>query len=206
MGMLATVMNALALQQGLKKVGVEARVQSAIPISPVSEPYVRLRALKHLNIGRASPALIDHLSVDYYGVATPISQVANINVQDARTLAVQPWEKNMVPVVEKAIISANLGLNPVTTGDLIRIPMPPLTEDRRKEMVKVAASEGENGKVAIRNIRRDANSDFKDLLKEKDISEDDDKRAHDRVQELTDKYVAEVDKIVAEKEAEILTV
>lgn len=159
-----------------------------------------------IRTGRASPALIDHLNVDYYGVDTPISQVANINVQDARTLAVQPWEKNMVPVVEKAIISANLGLNPVTTGDLIRIPMPPLTEERRKEMVKVAAAEGENGKVAIRNIRRDANGDFKDLLKEKEISEDDDKRAHDRVQDLTDKYVAEVDKIVAEKEAEILTV
>ena len=159
-----------------------------------------------IRTGRASPALIDQLSVDYYGVATPINQVANINVQDARTLAVQPWEKNMVPVVEKAIISANLGLNPVTTGDLIRIPMPPLTEERRKEMVKVAAAEGENGKVAIRNIRRDANSDFKDLLKEKEISEDDDKRAHDRVQDLTDKYVAEIDKIVAEKEAEILTV
>ncbi len=159
-----------------------------------------------IRTGRASPALVDHLSVDYYGVDTPISQVANITVQDARTLAVQPWEKNMVPVVEKAIISANLGLNPVTTGDLIRIPMPPLTEERRREMVKVASSEGENGKVAIRNIRRDANGDFKSLLKDKDISEDDDKRAHDRVQELTDKYVTEIDKIVSEKEAEILTV
>ncbi|MBX2849861.1 MAG: ribosome recycling factor [Acidiferrobacterales bacterium] len=159
-----------------------------------------------IRTGRASPSLIDHLSVDYYGVDTPISQVANINVQDARTLAVQPWEKNMVPVVEKAIISANLGLNPVTAGDLIRIPMPPLTEERRKEMVKVAAAEGENGKIAIRNIRRDANSDFKDLLKDKEISQDDDKRAHDLVQELTDRYVAEVDKIVADKESEILTV
>jgi len=159
-----------------------------------------------IRTGRASPALVDHLMVDYYGVETPISQVANINVQDARTLAVQPWEKNMVPVVEKAIMSANLGLNPVTTGDLIRIPMPPLTEERRKEMVKVAASEGESGKVAIRNIRRDANSDFKSLLKDKDISEDDDKTAHAQVQILTDKYVAEVDKIVSEKEAEILTV
>jgi len=159
-----------------------------------------------IRTGRASPALVDHLMVDYYGVDTPISQVANINVQDARTLAVQPWEKNMVPVVEKAIMSANLGLNPVTTGDLIRIPMPPLTEERRKEMVKVAAAEGESGKVAIRNIRRDANGDFKALLKDKDISEDDDKAAHDNVQVLTDKYVTEVDKIVSEKEAEILTV
>jgi len=159
-----------------------------------------------IRTGRASPSLVDHLTVDYYGVETPLNQVANITVQDARTLAVQPWEKNMVPVVEKAILSANLGLNPVTAGDLIRIPMPPLTEERRREMVKVASAEGENGKIAIRNIRRDANGDFKSLLKDKDISEDDDKRAHDRVQELTDKYVSEVDKIVSEKEAEILTV
>jgi len=159
-----------------------------------------------IRTGRASPALIDHLSVDYYGVATPISQVANISVQDARTLAVQPWEKNMVPVVERAIMEANLGLNPVTAGDLIRIPMPPLTEERRKEMVKVAAAEGESGKVAIRNIRRDANSDFKTLLKDKEISEDQEKDAEGSIQGLTDKYVAQVDDVVKEKEAEILTV
>ncbi|MBT8115740.1 MAG: ribosome recycling factor [Arenicella sp.] len=159
-----------------------------------------------IRTGRASPALIDHLTVDYYGTATPINQVANISVQDARTLAVQPWEKNMVPVIEKAILEANLGVNPVTTGDLIRIPMPALTEERRREMVKVAAAEGESGKVAIRNIRRDANNDFKSLLKEKEISEDEDKRAHDRIQQITDKYVEDVDHIVAEKEAEILQV
>lgn len=159
-----------------------------------------------IRTGRASPALIDHLSVDYYGTATPINQVANVSVQDARTLAVQPWEKNMVPVVERAIMEANLGFNPVTAGDLIRIPMPALTEERRVEMVKVAASEGESGKVAIRNIRRDANSDFKALLKEKEISEDDEKRAEASVQGLTDKYVAMVDEIVKEKEAEIMKV
>ena len=159
-----------------------------------------------IRTGRASPALIDHLSVDYYGVATPINQVANISVQDARTLAVQPWEKNMVPVVERAIMEANLGLNPVTAGDLIRIPMPPLTEERRKEMVKVASAEGESGKVAIRNIRRDANTDFKTLLKEKEISEDEEKQAEGEIQKLTDKYVAQVDEVVKEKEAEILTV
>ncbi len=159
-----------------------------------------------IRTGRASPALIDHLTVDYYGTATPINQVANISVQDARTLGVQPWEKNMVPVIEKAILEANLGVNPVTTGDLIRIPMPALTEERRREMVKVAAAEGESGKVAIRNIRRDANNDFKSLLKEKEISEDEDKRAHDRIQQITDKYVEDVDHIVAEKEAEILQV
>lgn len=159
-----------------------------------------------IRTGRASPALIDHLTVDYYGTATPINQVANISVQDARTLAVQPWEKNMVPVVEKAILEANLGLNPVTAGDLIRIPMPALTEERRKEMVKVAAAEGESGKVAVRNIRRDANSDFKSLVSDKEITEDDERRAQDQVQQLTDKYVAEIDAVVAEKEAEILTV
>lgn len=159
-----------------------------------------------IRTGRASSALIDHLTVDYYGTSTPLNQVANVSVQDARTLAVQPWEKNMVPVVEKAIMEANLGLNPVTAGDLIRIPMPALTEERRKEMVKVAAAEGESGKVAIRNIRRDANNDFKTLLKDKEISEDDDKRAHDLVQKLTDKYVEAVDRIVAEKEVEILQV
>ncbi len=162
--------------------------------------------LAKIRTGRASPALIDHLSVDYYGNATPINQVANISVQDARTLAVQPWEKNMVPVVERAILEANLGLNPVTAGDVIRIPMPPLTEERRKELVKVASGEGENGKIAVRNIRRDANNDLKNLQKEKEISEDEEKGGNDRVQKLTDTYVAQVDEIVKEKEAEILTV
>lgn len=159
-----------------------------------------------IRTGRASPALIDHLTVDYYGTATPINQVANITVQDARTLGVQPWEKNMVSVVERAIMEANLGFNPVTAGDLIRIPMPPLTEERRKEMVKIASGEGENGKVSIRNIRRDANSDFKSLLKDKEIGEDEEKQAEEQVQKLTDKYVAQIDDIVKDKEAEILTV
>ena len=159
-----------------------------------------------IRTGRASPTLINHLNVDYYGTATPIAQVANISVQDARTLAVQPWEKAMVPVVERAIMEANLGLNPMTAGDLIRIPLPPLTEERRKEMVKFAANEGENGMIAVRNIRREANSDFKSLLKDKEISEDEDKQAHDSVQKLTDQYVAQIDEVVKEKEAEILTV
>ena len=162
--------------------------------------------LAKIRTGRASAALIDHLTVDYYGVSTPLNQVANIAVQDARTLSVQPWEKQMVPLVEKAIMQANLGLNPVTTGDLIRIPMPPLTEERRKEMVKLASADGESGKIAVRNIRRDANNDFKSLLNDKDISEDEDRAAHDSVQQLTDKYIAEVDSIVSDKEAEILKV
>ncbi len=176
----------------------EQRMQKSIESMRVDMAKIRT--------GRASPAIIDHIMVDYYGSPTPINQVANITVQDARTLGVQPWEKPMVPVVEKAIMEANLGLNPMTAGELIRIPLPPLTEERRKEMVKVAAAEGESGKVAVRNIRRDANNDFKSLVKEKEISEDDDKRAQDLVQKLTDKYVAQIDEIVKEKEAEILTV
>ncbi len=159
-----------------------------------------------IRTGRASPAVIDHIMVDYYGTQTLLNQVANITVQDARTLALQPWEKQMIPVVEKAIMEANLGLNPMTAGNLIRIPMPALTEERRKEMVKVAAAEGESGKIAVRNIRRDANSDFKALLSDKDITEDDDRNAQDRIQKMTDRYVAEIDTVVADKEVEILKV
>ncbi len=162
--------------------------------------------LAKVRTGRASPALVQHLSVDYYGTQTPISQVSNITVQDARTLGIQPWEKQMVPLIEKAILESDLGLNPVTAGEIIRIPLPPLTEDRRKEMAKMVSAEGEGGKVAIRNIRRDANTNFKELLKEKDITEDDDKVAHDRVQKLTDTYIVKVDEVVAEKEKEIMTV
>ncbi|MGH1427132.1 MAG: ribosome recycling factor [Arenicella sp.] len=162
--------------------------------------------LAKVRTGRASPALIQHLTVDYYGTQTPISQVANVTVQDARTLGIQPWEKPMVPLIEKAIMESDLGLNPVTAGEIIRIPLPPLTEERRKEMAKIVASEGEGGKVAIRNIRRDANSSVKDLLKEKEITEDDDKVAHDRIQKLTDSYIVVVDEVIADKEKEIMTV
>ena len=162
--------------------------------------------LAKVRTGRASPALIQHLTVDYYGTQTPISQVANVTVQDARTLGIQPWEKPMVPLIEKAIMESDLGLNPVTAGEIIRIPLPPLTEERRKEMAKIVAAEGENGKVAIRNIRRDANSSVKDLLKEKEITEDDDKVTHDRIQKLTDSYIIVVDEVVADKEKEIMTV
>ena len=162
--------------------------------------------LAKVRTGRASPALIQHLTVDYYGTQTPISQVANVTVQDARTLGIQPWEKPMVPLIEKAIMESDLGLNPVTAGEIIRIPLPPLTEERRKEMAKMVGAEGEGGKVAIRNIRRDANSTVKDLLKEKEISEDDDKAAHDRIQKVTDEYIVKVDAVIAEKEQEIMTV
>jgi ribosome recycling factor len=150
--------------------------------------------------------MLDHIQVDYYGTPTQIAQVANVTLLDARTLGVQPWEKKMLAVVEKAIRESDLGLNPSTQGDLIRVPTPPLTEERRKEMVKLVKSEAEDGKIAIRNIRRDANEVLKKLLKDKTISEDDERRAQDDVQKLTDKFVAEVDKLVAEKEKEILTV
>jgi len=162
--------------------------------------------LTKIRTGRAHPSLLDQISVDYYGTETPINQVANVTVEDSRTLAVAPWEKQMVAVVEKAIINSGLGLNPATAGNLIRIPMPPLTEERRRELVKVVKGEGEGAKVAIRNIRRDANSDFKDLLKEKEISEDACRESEDTVQKLTDKFVANVDEVIAVKEKELMEI
>ena len=156
--------------------------------------------------GRAHTGLLDHIQVDYYGAMVPLAQVAQVGLGDARTITVQPWEKKMVPVVEKAIRDSDLGLNPATSGDIVRVPMPLLTEQRRKELVKVVKHEGENAKVAIRNLRRDANHHVKELLKTKTISEDDDRRAEDAVQKLTDRYVSEIDKLVAEKEKEVLTV
>ena len=159
-----------------------------------------------IRTGRANTALLDHLKVDYYGTATPIGQVANVGVGDARTLTISPWEKAMIPVLEKAIMEANLGLNPVTNDDVIRIPLPPLTEERRRDLSKVARSEGENGKIAVRNIRRDALHSLKELLKEKEISEDDEKRAHDDIQILTNTVVDKIDKLVADKEMEIMEV
>jgi ribosome recycling factor len=162
------------------------------------------QSLGKVRTGRAHPSLLDHLRVDYYGSEVPISQVANIGVEDARTLTVTPWEKPMVQVVEKAIISSDLGLNPATAGTVIRIPMPPLTEETRRDLVKVVRQEGEATKVAIRNIRRDANSDFKDLLKEKGISEDEERRAVDQIQHLTDQRISEVDKVLEKKESELM--
>jgi len=159
-----------------------------------------------IRTGRAHTGLLDHIHVDYYGTPMPLNQVSNVTLADARTIAVQPWEKKMIPVVEKAIRESDLGLNPATTGDIVRVPMPPLTEQRRKELVKVVKHEGENAKVAVRNLRRDANHHIKELLKAKTISEDDDRRAEEAIQKLTDRFVTEVDKLVAEKEKEVLTV
>lgn len=169
-----------------------------------------LDSLRHeltkLRTGRAHTSLLDHVMVSYYGNDTPLNQVANVGVQDARTLVISPWEKNMVQAIEKAIMAANLGLTPNTAGTVIRIPLPPLTEERRRDMTKVVRHEAEGARVAIRNIRRDANNDLKDMLKEKLISEDDERRAQDDIQKLTDKYIAEVDKVLAGKEAELMEV
>lgn len=162
--------------------------------------------LAKVRTGRAHPGILDHIQVDYYGNPTLLTQVANVTLIDARTIGVQPWEKKMVAVVEKAIRESDLGLNPSTQGDMIRVPTPPLTEERRKEMVKLAKNEAEDAKIAVRNIRRDANEALKKLLKDKACSEDDERRAQEDVQKLTDKFVSDVDKLVAEKEKEILTV
>ena len=162
--------------------------------------------LAKVRTGRAHVGILDHVMVDYYGTPTQITQVANLTLLDARTIGVQPWEKKMMAVIEKAIREADLGLNPATVGDLIRVPTPALTEERRKEMVKLVRSEAEDAKIAIRNIRRDANESLKKLLKDKAISEDDERRTQDEVQKLTDKFVAEVDKMVVEKEKDVMTV
>jgi ribosome recycling factor len=162
--------------------------------------------LKKLRTGRAHTSLLDHITVEYYGSEVPLSQVANVGVEDARTLTITPWERQMVGVVEKAIMTSDLGLNPTTAGTVIRVPLPPLTEERRRDLAKVVRHEGENAKVAVRNIRRDALHHVKELLKEKEITEDDDRRAQDEVQGLTDKHIALVDKIVVEKEQELLEV
>ena len=162
--------------------------------------------LKKLRTGRAHTSLLDHVTVEYYGSEVPLSQVANIGVEDSRTLTITPWERQMVQAVEKAIMTSDLGLNPNSAGNVIRVPLPPLTEERRRDMGKVVRHEGENAKVAIRNIRRDALHSVKELLKEKEITEDDDRRAHDEIQQLTDKHIEVVDKVVAEKEQELLEV
>lgn len=149
---------------------------------------------------------MDHVSVEYYGSDVPVSQVANITVADARTLNLQVWEKHMAPIVDKAIRDSDLGLNPILMGESIRVPMPALTEDRRRDLTRIVRAEGEDAKVAVRNLRRDANDSSKRLLKDKEISEDDDRRFQDEIQRLTDKFVAEIDQLVAEKEAEVMTV
>lgn len=180
------------------KSNTEQRMQKSLETLKVDLSKVRT--------GRAHTGILDHVMVDYYGSPTNITQVANVTLIDARTIGVQPWEKKMISAIEKAIRDADLGLNPATQGELIRVPTPALTEERRKEMVKLVKTEGEDAKIAIRNIRRDANESLKKLVKDKACSEDDERRAQDDIQKLTDKFVADVDKSLVDKEKEVLTV
>lgn len=163
-------------------------------------------SLQKIRTGRAHPSLLEHLTVSYYGVDTPLSQAANIGVQDSRTLTVQPFEKSMLQPIEKAIMESDIGITPNTAGNLIRLPLPPLTEERRKDMIKVVGNEAESAKIAIRNIRRDANSTLKELEKEKEISEDEERRAEDEIQKITDSHVKKVDALAAEKEKELMEI
>lgn len=178
----------------------DAETRMAKSIAALKKEFTRIRT------GRAHASLLDGLVVEYYGAETPLNQVANVTVEDARTLLVNPWEKTMVSAVEKAIIDSDLGLNPNTAGTSIRIPLPPLTEERRRDLVKVVRAEAEGGKVAVRNIRRDANGDLKELEKEKEISEDELRRSEADVQALTDRFVKEVDEALAEKEKDLMEV
>ncbi len=162
--------------------------------------------LTKIRTGRAHPSLLDHITVDYYGAPTPLTQAANVAVEDARTLTVTAWDKSMVSVIEKAILESDLGLNPNTSGTVMRIPLPPLSEERRRDLIKVTKSEAENSRVAVRNIRRDAIHSLKDLVKSKDISEDDERKAEDRVQKETDRHIAKIDEILAEKERELMEI
>ncbi|BES70806.1 ribosome recycling factor [Marinobacter nanhaiticus D15-8W] len=163
-------------------------------------------AFNKIRTGRAHPAILDSVTVNYYGQETPLKQVASVNVEDSRTLAVSPWEKNLIPTIEKAIMMSDLGLNPSSTGDVIRVPMPMLTEESRRELVKQAKADAEHGRVSIRNARRDANNDLKDLLKEKEITEDEERKGQDEIQKLTDQYIAEVEKMLKSKEDDLMEV
>lgn len=159
-----------------------------------------------LRTGRAHPSILEQVRIDYYGNETPLSQVASINVGDARTLMISPWEKKLIPVIEKAILNAGLGLNPVTSGDVVRVPMPPLNEERRKELIRVLRTEAETARVSVRNVRRDSNNEFKELLKNKELTEDEERRATDQIQKLTDKFIEEVDHLLVAKETDLMAV
>lgn len=178
----------------------DAKIRMAKSVETLRHDLTKLRT------GRAHTSLLDHIMVDYYGSEVPLRQVANVHVEDARTLIVTPWEKPMVAVIEKAIMKSDLGLNPNTAGTVMRIPLPSLTEERRKDMIRVVRQEAEGARVAVRNIRRDANNDFKELLKEKEISEDEDRRAQDQIQKLTDQAIADIEKVLQAKEAELMEV
>ncbi len=184
----------------LDEIKKDAGERMAKSVAALKGEFTKIRT------GRAHTSLLDHITVEYYGAEVPLSQVSNVGVEDSRTLTVTPWEKDMVGPIEKAIMNSDLGLNPATAGTVIRVPLPPLTEERRKDMIRVVRSEAEGGRVAIRNIRRDAISDVKDLLKEKMIGEDDERRAEQDVQDITDNYVGQIDALLAEKESELMEI
>ena len=184
----------------LEDIKKDAAERMAKSVAALNQELTKIRT------GRAHTSLLDHITVEYYGSEVPLNQVSNVGVEDSRTLTVTPWEKEMVSVIEKAILNSDLGLNPATAGMVIRVPLPPLTEERRKDMIRVVRNEAEGGRVAIRNIRRDVLGDVKELLKEKMIGADDERRAQDEIQAITDKYVAEVDKLLAVKEDELMEI
>jgi ribosome recycling factor len=184
----------------LEEIKKDAGTRMAKSVASLRQELTKIRT------GRAHTSLLDHIMVEYYGSDVPLNQVSNVGVEDSRTLTVTPWEKDMVPKIEKAIMASDLGLNPATAGTVIRVPLPPLTEERRKDMIRVVRHEAEGGRIAIRNIRRDAIHDVKELLKEKMIGEDDERRAEDEIQTITDKYIAEIDQTLAEKESELMEV
>lgn len=184
----------------LEEIKKDAGTRMAKSVASLQQELTKIRT------GRAHTSLLDHITVEYYGSEVPLNQVSNVGVEDSRTLTVTPWEKDMVPKIEKAIMGSDLGLNPATAGTVIRVPLPPLTEERRKDMIRVVRHEAEGGRIAVRNIRRDAIHDVKELLKEKMIGEDDERRAEDEIQTITDKYIAEIDQTLAEKESELMEV
>ena len=184
----------------LEEIKKDAGTRMAKSVASLRQELTKIRT------GRAHTSLLDHIMVEYYGSDVPLNQVSNVGVEDSRTLTVTPWEKDMVPKIEKAIMASDLGLNPATAGTVIRVPLPPLTEERRKDMIRVVRHEAEGGRIAIRNIRRDAIHDVKELLKEKMIGEDDERRAEEEIQTITDKYIAEIDQTLAEKESELMEV
>ncbi|HFE37068.1 MAG TPA: ribosome recycling factor [Gammaproteobacteria bacterium] len=184
----------------LEEIKKDAEIRMGKSIASLKQDLAKVRT------GRAHTSLLDTISVAYYGSDVPLSQVANVSVADSRTLSVTPWEKEMVQPIEKAIMSSDLGLNPATSGTIIRIPLPPLTEERRKDLIKVVRAEAENGRIAVRNIRRDALSEAKYLLKEKEISEDEERKAHEQIQKITDKYIAQIEEILKIKEKELMEI
>ena len=183
----------------INEIKTDAAARMKKSVAAMQQEFSKIRT------GRAHVSLLDHVMVEYYGSPVPLSQVANLGVEDARTLSVTPWEKPMVPIVEKAIMASNLGLNPSTAGTVIRIVLPQLTEERRKDLVRVVRNEAEGGRISVRNVRRDANNDIKELVKEKMISEDDERRAAGEIQKLTDDFIAEVDALLADKEQEMMS-